>query len=343
MPTPQSLFDISFIRSVFMQPVAKSLEKHYQIQLHHLNIPSQLISEQMTLIPFVDVNKWLEDIEEMVGDAAYMATLAPDLSFNNMDKLGDWLLSTPELALSFRRINYGTSCLQSGASFHGELSGKIIKWSYDNHFSQGRGRLHDSLRMAIMFTNTLRHFMGANYAPKNIEISGPRCGNGRFEDFFGCNIQWNAPRTNVWLDISILEHGNTEPFQYNRPMMLSNLELDEFLNMPQPHDTAKVVYEMINYARFYGYPNIDFIAARFKLSRQQFQRRLHDFGWSFTSVSSYVLCNQAIKYMQKDIPIKTIASQLGYSNAQSFSKAFKRQRGQTPTQYKENLLERSRT
>ncbi|PSW20714.1 AraC family transcriptional regulator [Photobacterium sanctipauli] len=342
MPSPSPLFDVSFIRTVFMQPVARALEKHYGITTQDLKIPSQLTRQPMALIPFVDVNKWLEETESMIGDAAYMATLAPDISFSNMAKLGDWFLATPELTLSFRRINYGTSCLQSGATFHGELSGKIIKWSYDNHFSKGKGRFHDSLRMAIMFTNTLRHFMGQGYAPKHVEISGPQCGNGQFEAFFGSEIQWNAPRTKVWLDISILEHGNSEPFLDHRPMMLSNLELDEFLNMPQPHDTAKVVYELINYSRYYGYPTIDFIAERLSLSRQQLQRRLHDYGWSFSSITGYVLFNQAIKFMQADMPIKTIAAELGYTNVQSFSKAFQRQRGQTPTQYKERLLERSR-
>lgn len=340
MPLPKTLFDVSFIRSILIRPVIRALEKHYGITPHQLQLPDKLLNEPMSLIPFMDVNQWLEDIETLVEDPVYMAKLAPDLTFTQVDILGSWLLSTPDLALAFRRINYGTSCLQSGASFHGEISGKIIKWCYNNHFSHGRGRLHDSLRMACMLTNTLKHFMGENYTPLHVEISGPPCGSGQLEAFFGCDIRWNAPLTKVWLDLSILEHGNNQPFQYNRPMMLSNLEMDEFLNMPQPHDTAKVLYELINYSRYYGYPNVDFLARRLNLSRQQFQRRLHNFGWNFTTITSYVLCNQAIKYMQADLPIKEIAQELGYTSTQSFSKAFQRQRGQTPTRYKEKLLER---
>ncbi len=40
--------------------------------------------------------------------------------------------------------------------------------------------------------------------------------------------------------------------------------------------------------------------------------------------------------------IKKIASLLGYQNVQSFSKAFQRYRGVTPTQYQQRLLERAR-
>ncbi|GAL02253.1 AraC-type DNA-binding domain-containing protein [Photobacterium aphoticum] len=349
MPLPDTQFDIAFIRTLFIQPIIKAVQKHYGVSADHFSLPNGLLKGHMALIPFIDVNTLLEEIEREVGDPAYMAKLAPDLTFEHVERgLGQWLLSTPELALSFRRINYGTSCLQSGATFHGEQSGKMIKWCYNNHFARGRGRLHDSLRMAIMFTNTLRYFMGNDYVPLNVEISGPPCGyespaeSGKLDAFFGCRVNWNAPQTKVWLDISILEHANTHPFQYNRPMMLSNLEMDELLNMPQPHDTAKVIYELINYSRFYGYPSLDFLASRLQISRQQLQRRLHHLGWNFTAITSYVLCNQAIKYMQIDMPIKDIATALGYANSQSFSKAFQRQRGQTPAQYKENLLERSR-
>ncbi len=124
-------------------------------------------------------------------------------------------------------------------------------------------------------------------------------------------------------------------------MVQKRTRLDDFVNMPQPHDTAKIMYEMVNYARYYGYPNLDFVAGRFKLSRQQLQRRLHAFGWSFTYITSYVLCNRAITYMLEDMPINEIARNLGYNNTQSFNKAFQRQRGLTPTQYKDKLLERS--
>ncbi|WEM45192.1 helix-turn-helix domain-containing protein (plasmid) [Photobacterium sp. DA100] len=343
MPLPESQFQAAFVRSIFFKPFIRALDKHYGITPDDLGVPLKLLNEPMTLVPFSDLNQKMAELEAVLGDQAYLSRMARDLNFSNMDHLGEWFLSTPELALSFRRINYGTSCLQSGASFHGELSGKIIKWTYDNHFSSGRGRFQDSLRIAAMFTNTLRYFMGESYHPLTVELSGPPCGNGELETFFGADIRWNAPSTRVWLDISILEHGNTFPFEVTRPMMLTNLELDEFLNMPQPHDAAKMMYEMINYSRFYGYPSLDFVAQRFNLSRQQLQRRLHQFGWSFSTITSYVLCNQAIKYMQADLSIKDIARELGYNNVQSFSKAFQRQRGQTPTQYKEKLMERSRS
>ncbi|PSW00661.1 AraC family transcriptional regulator [Photobacterium lipolyticum] len=335
--------DISFIRTVFLQPLLTGLEKHYGINHEQLGIPARILKEPMSLIPFSEVVGWLEHVEKLTGNPAFMINIANEIKFDKMGYLGEWFLSSPDLALAFRRINYGTSCLQSGATFHGEQSGNIIKWSYSTRYAKGRARLHDSLRMAIMFNHALKHYMGDNYVPINVEISGPPCGNGLIESYFGTEIQWNAPMTKVWVDISILEHGNNKAFNVTRPMLMSNLQLDDFLNMPQPHDLAKVMFEMVNYSRYYGVPNIDFVADRVGLSRQQLQRRLHQYGWNFTSITSYVLCNSAIKYMMEGMPITEIAAALGYSNVQSFNKAFQRNRGNTPAQYQQRLLERSRT
>ncbi|MCQ1058049.1 hypothetical protein NHN17_08260 [Photobacterium sp. ZSDE20] len=47
--------------------------------------------------------------------------------------------------------------------------------------------------------------------------------------------------------------------------------------------------------------------SKMAISRQQLQRRLHKFGWSFSSITNYVLCNQAIKHMQADLSVKEIA------------------------------------
>lgn len=330
-----------FIRAVFLQPIFLGLEKKYRLTAATLGIPEKLLAEPMALIPTADFHHWLARITAQTQDPAWIIEIAPYLTFHNMGYLGDWFLSSPDLALAFRRINYGTSCLQSGAVFHGEQSGKLIKWCYDNHFSQDQPRLSDSLRLAVLYTNTLRHYMGADYQPRHVELSGNACGHGRVERFFGCEVTWNAPTTKVWLDISVLEHGSETPFAVHRPMMLSNFQLDELLNMPQPQDTAKVMYEMVTYACYYGFPTLDFVATRFQVSRQQLQRRLHTLGWTFTNVTSYVLCNLAIKYMLRDMPISQIATELGYHNVQSFSKAFQRQRGMTPTQYKDKLLERN--
>ncbi|HIF9063103.1 TPA: AraC family transcriptional regulator ligand-binding domain-containing protein [Photobacterium damselae] len=336
------MIDTAFIRTLFFQPILNGLEKRYQLSPQHWDIPAKLLQEPMSLTPFLDMTAWLESAIKMTGDPNYLAKIADLVRFEQMGMLGEWFLSSPDLALAFRRINYGSSCLQSGATFHGEQSAKVIKWTYGNHYLMGQQRLLDSLRVAIMFTNVIRNYMGTDYHPIHVEISGKPERVVDYQDFLGCNITWNAPMTRVWIDIAILETGNECVFNVTKPMLLSNLQLDDLLNMPQPQDFAKVMYEMVNYNRYYDRPSIHFVAEKLQLSTQQLSRRLHNYGLNFTSITSYVLCNVAIKYMLEGMDIKKIASLLGYQNVQSFSKAFQRYRGVTPTQYQQRLLERAR-
>ncbi|MEC6830856.1 AraC family transcriptional regulator ligand-binding domain-containing protein [Photobacterium toruni] len=335
------MINVAFIRTAFLKPLEIGLQKRYGISFAELGIPSQLLKEPMSLIPFNDYLQWLERIEELTQDSAYMIKIAADITFENIGPIGNWYVTCPDLALAFRRINYGVSCLQGGASYHGQQSGNIIKWVYHNSYAHGRAASFDSLKMAILFTQVTRNYMGDDYVPLKIELSGTEIVDSAIQQFFGCPITWQSPATKVWLNLSMLEHGNQRPLPIAKPILVSNLQLDDLLNMPQPLDLAKVMFEIINYSRYYGFPTLDFVAKKVGLSRQQLQRRLHDNGWTFTSMTNYILCNVAIKYMLSGMSIETIATLLSYNNVQSFSKAFKRNRGLTPAQYQHQLLERS--
>ncbi len=110
-------------------------------------------------------------------------------------------------------------------------------------------------------------------------------------------------------------------------------DLDELLNMPDPEDEVKVIYEILNYSRHYGLPTVENVSSLLGLSVQQFQRRLRNLGMNFTTVSGYVLSNIAVEMMRHGIKIDDIAQRLGYQNIASFNRMFKKHRGLTPNQY----------
>lgn len=329
----------AYIRSCYLSPVFKGVEAHYGITAARLNLPPLLLQDAMMLVPFTEVSRWLEQIEQLTGDANFMVNIEQYLTLSSLKIPGNWFLSAPDLAISFRRINHGITSFQSGASYYALQSGKILKWCYNNAFSKGRARSHDSLRVAITLFNAIKHYTGNNNSLLKVRLSGSPNKQLETEELFGCPISWNAPQTELWLDIDVLLTSSSdftyvpEPLKTSIPMS----QLENYLNMPQPTDTPKVLYEMVNYSRCYGFPNVDTVAELFDISRQQLQRRLQKLGFSFTYLSGYILCNQAIKYMLEGKELTEIASLLGYANAHSFSRSFARFRQQTPTQYLKNL------
>ena len=333
------LLNTAFIRFCYLLPVLKGVEAHYGITPAMLKLPQLLQQDAMMLVPFTEVAKWLEQIEQLTGDAGFMLKIQQYLTLSSLEVPGNWFLSAPDLAITFRRINHGITSFQSGASYYAQQSGKILKWCYSNAFVKDRAKSHDSLRVAITLLNAIKHYTGNNHSLLKVRLSGSPSKQLETEALFGCPVSWNAPQTELWLNIDDLLASNSdfpyvpEPIKTAIPMS----QLENYLNMPQPTDTPKVLYEMVNYSRCYGFPNVDTVADLFDISRQQLQRRLQKLGFSFTYLSGYILCNQAIKYMLEGKDPAEIASLLGYANAHSFSRSFARFRQQTPTQYLKNL------
>ncbi|MCG9731629.1 AraC family transcriptional regulator [Shewanella sp. Isolate13] len=340
------LLNTAFIRSCYVSPVLEGIEAHYGVTADDLGIPKLVLQDRMTLIPFTEVSKWFEQIERLTGETDFMVKIQSHLTLANLEIPGNWFLSAPDLAMSFRRINHGICSFQSGASYYAQQSGKILKWCYSNAFVKGKARSHDSLRVAFTLFNAIKNYAGNDYSPRKVQLSGPPIQQKETEALFGCPVSWNAPQTELWLGIDSLLMF-TDDYTYIPEPLTTSIplsQLEKYLNMPQPTDQPKVLYEMVNYSRYYGLPSVDAVAALFGVSRQQLQRRLQKLGFTFTYLSGYILCNQAIKYMLEGMSVAEIATRLGYANSHSFSRSFTRFRRQTPTQYLNKLkLENKRT
>lgn len=287
----------------------------------------------MTLIPCSEVSKWFHNIETTSGDPDFMFNLSKYVHFDRLGSLGQWFLSAHDLTLAFRRFNYGMSCVQSGAYFYAAQNGSIIKWTYTSDSFTGRSRFHDSVRVSLLMIGLLRKYLGKDFSPLKVCLPFRSQNEKKYQDFFGCDIEWNSPRTELWLNITTLTNQKYVEYEPNVNSAMNFGYLDNYINMPQPTDHIKVIYELINYSRHFGTPTLENVASMVGLSAQQFQRRLTTIGFNFTNISAYVLCNIAAQMLQDGRDIGFIASHLGYQHKSSFVRTFKKYRGLTPTQY----------
>ncbi|NGN97128.1 AraC family transcriptional regulator [Grimontia sp. S25] len=326
------MFDISFIRIAYIRPLISGSCSKYHLTPEQLGIPSSLYRDEMALVPHAVVNGWLTKIAELSGDPSYPLAIADSLAISSIDVKANWFMSAPDLAVTFRRINYGLSCFHSGAHYVGRQSGKLLKWCYDNEYS-GTAAGIDSLRVAIMMTSVLRHFTHEGFAPLAVRLKGTDIDINAASEWFGCEVKTGCAMTEVWFDNKLLLLEHAVPRDHNKATLISLFDLDELVNMPQRDDPTKALYEVVNFTRHYGMPSLETVASTLGLSTQQLQRRLHRLGFSFSSMRGYVLNNIAARYMLKGYAPDEVARLLGYSNPQSFTKAFQRVRGCTPKEY----------
>jgi AraC-like DNA-binding protein len=279
------------------------------------------------------VNIWFGQLEALAQDPDIIIKLVEGVALDKQGPISHWFFSGYDLSATIRRINAGIGCLQSGAFWTGEQSGALIKWVYRNPVFDDSNKLHDGIRSAIFMTKVLRHYLGKGYKPVRVMLPRHSQYPGLYQDFFGCDIGWNHPHTEVWLtarDRHIYSHVKPS----NKARLAMNFsDLDDLLNMPDPQDEIKVIYETVNYVRNFGLPTIENSARLLGLSPQQFSRRVRAMGLNFTVIVDYVLSTKAVNLFNLGWDIASVSKNLGYTNVASFNRMFKKNLGVTPSQY----------
>lgn len=328
---------VHFIRALGLVGIYKLSRMHYGAKVAQLPLPNSVFSNTMNLIPTQEMCRWLISLEKATQDPDVMLKMTQAVDLDKIGSISHWFFSGHDLASTIRRINIGLHCLQSGAHLAGAQVGPLVKWTYSNPIVEPNAKVHDSVRVAVLMTKILRRYLGENYAPTRVMLSGKRNNSALYEEFFGCEVEWNHSRTEVWIKADLRLAPNQIPDNSRAPLAMSFSDLDDFLNMPDPNDQHKVVYEMVNYSCHFGLPTLARVSELLGLSEQQFQRRLQKLGLNFSTVMGYVLSNSAVDLMQHSVPLEEISKRLGYTNNASFDRMFKKHRGVTPKQYIERF------
>ncbi|HAS61389.1 MAG TPA: AraC family transcriptional regulator [Vibrio sp.] len=330
---------VRFTRALGLRNIHFRVMQRYGLAENSLAVADSVLTQPMTLIPISEVNRWYQSLEQKSGNPDIILDVASDIRPEDLGAVARWLFSGLDLASAVRRLNYGIASLQSGAYLVATQSGPIIKWTYQNPFIEFNNKAHDGVRAAIFLCKIIRYYAGDDFVPMRIMLPGIRSNQSKYQEYFGCDIGWNHSKTEVWFPADLRLSTRSKIISGKKQLAMSFAELDEFLNMPEPGDEIKVIYEIINYSCHYGFPTVERVSSLVGLSPQQFQRRLHAIGMNFTSVLGYVLSNIAVGLLGKGVGVDEVAKRLGYQNVASFNRMFKKQRALTPTQFIQRLEE----
>lgn len=310
----------------------RALEQYGQ-SVNELNLPARVFVEPMNLIPVSEIGLWFNQLENLTNDPDFVIKLAKDIELDSLGPLGHWIFSGSDLATTVRRINTGVSCLQSGAFLAGEQAGQLLKWVYRNPSIDANVKTHDSVRITLFMTKVLRRYLGAEFNPVRVMLPGFRKNERLYQDYFQCDVGWNHNKAEVWFNAQERFTATHTNVSRKVPLALSFSDLDDLLNMPDPADEIKVIFETINYSRHLGVPSVSNVSRMLGLSTQQFSRQLHSLDFNFTTISNYVLSNLAVNLFSRGYTIEQVSASLGYTHIASFNRMFKKNRGVTPLQY----------
>lgn len=162
-----------------------------------------------------------------------------------------------------------------------------------------------------------------------------------FTQFATHNISFNQPDSFIRLDKNdALKQNNT--FNENVAEYLKNQFQAQFSVGDVEEKLASLITADIRHAvrseqdaRFF---NVDFISARFGLSRSTLYRKLHASNTSFTDIIDTFRKEESAQLLKNGfMPLEEISAVLGYSNLTAFNRAFRRWYNTSPAKFRNQL------
>ncbi len=172
--------------------------------------------------------------------------------------------------------------------------------------------------------------MGQPLVPKGVTMRlPPPLHLASYNDFFGVEVQFNAPHTTIVFDRTI---ENIPLPKANRKLHLASIrycdEVIESQIIPTTFEgRVRAILEEQNLK-----PDLEEVAQQFEVSSRQLRRQLIKEGTSFREIQLKLKFERAQALLESGMSVNQVALELGYTSQASFSRAFKKQTGISPGQ-----------
>ncbi|WP_171103616.1 AraC family transcriptional regulator [Ruegeria sp. HKCCD7255] len=243
--------------------------------------------------------------------------------------------SAPNLLGSYARVERYGKVVTSIANFRVERSGTSVFMEV----IQGRDRrpgLRMTNELALAAALSLSREVGSDeFSPVAVHLLADRPeDDGVYQEHFRCPIHFNAGR-------DALEVTTAAASQVNR---LSDDGMSKFFEthldtqLSQINDTSELerrILDQIRETLSEGVPTLAEVAERLGMSTRTLQRRLSADGLAYQDLvldARKSLSEQLLR--RTDYALAEIAFLTGFSDQSTFTRAFKRWRGETPANYR---------
>lgn len=198
-----------------------------------------------------------------------------------------------------------------------------------------------SFRLAFSFSQTMAIFREI-FEDSDVTLSSLhfRSRDSRYqsvyEAYFRCPVTFAAPKSAISFDAALLHRPIPRAVPATRPFLeeMARLQIESNKKSRGIQDGfLEQLKEELRETTLSGGVDVEVLARRLQISTRTLQRRLADKNLTFRDVAKEVL--QEVAYdmlLHSGLSIQEIAFKLGYSQASSFTRAFKRWTGISPSE-----------
>ena len=175
----------------------------------------------------------------------------------------------------------------------------------------------------------LRDILGQRSAPLRVCFSheAPE-GGAPYRQFFGCEVNFYAPATEVLFDVGLLDRALPQANETSRRLFEGQCRAIS-RTLVAPADHADLVRRWLRWSTPIG--SMPQIAAALRLNERTLQRRLAAEGTSFSTLLREVRLERAREYLDyQHMTLQDISERLGSQDAVAFCHAYRAWTGKSP-------------
>ncbi len=321
-----------------MIKVARSYDLDTESLMCEFRIDPALINDSKARLSLKRVEGFYNRVAELIPDPNFGLKAEKYWHPSQMGALGYAWMTSDTLRDAFKRLVRFSKVVNEAS--HMELKESSNKVSLVFHFSDkvAESAFRIDAPMAILLAMA-RSNAGEGFHPQSVTFSHPEPKDtGPFYSLFQCPISFGG-KTNSFT-ISTAEADNPRPCSNVQLALLHDQLLIEYAATLGDDDIVERTKVAIIANLASGNISDAAVAETFHFNERTLQRRLREYGTTFKTILSEVRMDLADKYiLDNRLSLSEISFMLGFSEMSSFSHAFKRWTGLSPSDYRQSNLE----
>jgi AraC-like DNA-binding protein len=303
--------------------------------LSDLGVTAEALASDDTRVRFSIIHDAWRLAEQRANDPLFGLHTAQTGKLGELDVLDYVCRSSKTLGECFAHAERYIRILHEGAEIRVSVAGREAQISYLPSSHPG-GVLRQGAEYIIAgLLLRGRTFTGVQWSPREVWFQHPAPpDDAGHQKLFGCPIVFGRETNALVIDRALLDL----PVPTADPglnAVLSRHAEELLARLPTTNLLADQVRRLLPEALRKSDLQIESLAARLQLTPRSLQRRLREENTSFLLLLEETRRDLALRYVrERGMTVAELAFLLGFSDASTFVRAFKRWTGETPTDFR---------